>query len=81
MYLFENQMSSGCCIMLGQAGKIKAVKRKEITTMTKYERFPVADLNQNHLQKVQLLEKELRQDIGENIVLIAYDEGHEQENK
>ncbi|MEK4028572.1 MULTISPECIES: hypothetical protein [Bacillaceae] len=49
--------------------------------MSVYERFPVADLNENHLQKVQSLEKELRQEIGENIVLIAYDEEEGQENK
>ncbi|MGC8228709.1 hypothetical protein ACP2W0_06810 [Pseudobacillus badius] len=42
--------------------------------MSVYERFPVADLDEQDLQKVQLLEKELRQQRGENIVLIAYDE-------
>lgn len=41
--------------------------------MNKYENFPVADLKERQLDKIQLLEKELRQDIGEDIVLIAYD--------
>ncbi|MFK2824586.1 hypothetical protein QYG89_02590 [Bacillus sp. B190/17] len=47
--------------------------------MSIYKQFPVADLNKNHLQKVQSLEKELRQELGENIVLIAYDEENRQE--
>ncbi|WP_191991940.1 hypothetical protein [Bacillus aerolatus] len=42
--------------------------------MSAFEQFPVADLKENHLQKVQSLENELRQELGENIVLIAYDE-------
>ncbi|KKB33991.1 hypothetical protein [Bacillus thermotolerans] len=42
--------------------------------MSVYERFPVADLQGKQLDKIQSLEKELRQEIGENIVLIAYDE-------
>lgn len=49
-------------------------KRKEPMEMSVYERFPVADLDKNHLQRVQSLEQELRQELGENIVLIAYDE-------
>ncbi|OCA92326.1 hypothetical protein [Pseudobacillus wudalianchiensis] len=53
-------------------------KRKESMEMSVYERFPVADLNGNHLQRVQSLEQELRQELGENIVLIAYDEEDKQ---
>lgn len=41
--------------------------------MNKFENFPVADLKESQLDKIQLLEKELRQDTGEDIVLIAYD--------
>ncbi|HZG70964.1 MAG TPA: hypothetical protein VEY51_05430 [Chondromyces sp.] len=42
-----------------------------------YENFPVAELKNNQLEKIQSLEKELRQEMGENIVLIAYDEANE----
>lgn len=41
--------------------------------MNKYDNFPVADLKESHLSKIQTLEKELSQDTGEEIVLIAYD--------
>ncbi|HZH61749.1 MAG TPA: hypothetical protein VEY70_19685 [Metabacillus sp.] len=42
--------------------------------MDMYEKFPVAHLDSEQLQKVLSLEKELRSETNENIVLIAYDE-------
>ena len=45
--------------------------------MTMNEDFPVANLQGNQLSKIEMLEKELRQDTNENIVLIAYDEKNE----
>lgn len=42
-----------------------------------YESFPVANLDENQLEKVTRLEKELRKETDENIVLIAYDEKNE----
>lgn len=38
------------------------------------QNFPVANLNDDELQKVKNLEQELSQKANENIVLIAYDE-------
>ncbi|MDZ5474433.1 hypothetical protein SM124_22315 [Bacillus sp. 31A1R] len=45
--------------------------------MSVYENFPVANLDENQLQKITQLEKELRKETNENIVLIAYDEKDE----
>jgi len=45
--------------------------------MSVYESFPVANLDENQLEKVTRLEKELRKETDENIVLIAYDEKNE----
>lgn len=42
--------------------------------MSEYQNFPVANLKENQLEKVKMLEKELSQETNENIVLIAYDE-------
>jgi hypothetical protein len=42
--------------------------------MSTYENFPIADLNDNQLHKVEMLEKELRKETSDNIVLIAYGE-------
>jgi hypothetical protein len=42
--------------------------------MSKEQIFPVAELNDNQLEKIRSLEEELRQETEENIVLIAYDE-------
>lgn len=39
-----------------------------------FEKFPVAHLDPEQLQKILSLEKELRSETNENIVLIAYDE-------
>ncbi|WP_203361525.1 hypothetical protein [Bacillus sp. REN10] len=36
--------------------------------------YPVASLNEHQVKRIQSLEKELRQEMSENIVLIAYDE-------
>ncbi|KEF37712.1 hypothetical protein M670_03014 [Schinkia azotoformans MEV2011] len=38
------------------------------------QNFPVANLNEDQLQKVKKLEQELSQEASDNIVLIAYDE-------
>ena len=46
-------------------------------SMSVYENFPVANLNESQLEKITLLEKELRSETNENIVLIAYDELNE----
>ena len=46
-------------------------------SMSVYENFPVANLNESHLEKITSLEKELRSETNENIVLIAYDELNE----
>ncbi|MGG7620636.1 hypothetical protein ACVBAX_19490 [Robertmurraya sp. GLU-23] len=45
--------------------------------MSVYENFPVADLEKSQLDKITSLEKELRKETNENIVLIAYDEKDE----
>lgn len=45
--------------------------------MNGYENFPVAKLDESQLAKVAQLEKELRKETNENIVLIAYDEKDE----
>ena len=45
--------------------------------MSVYDNFPVANLNESHLEKITSLEKELRSETNENIVLIAYDELNE----
>jgi len=42
--------------------------------VSEYQNFPVANLKENQLEKVKMLEKELSQETNENIVLIAYDE-------
>lgn len=42
--------------------------------MSVNQNFPVANLNDEQLQKVKMLEQALRQESSENIVLIAYDE-------
>ncbi|WP_338750556.1 hypothetical protein [Bacillus sp. FJAT-52991] len=36
--------------------------------------YPIASLNEYQLKKIQSLEKELRHEMDENIVLVAYDE-------
>ncbi|MCM3585320.1 hypothetical protein M3182_06125 [Mesobacillus maritimus] len=41
--------------------------------------FPVANLQAAQLDKIQQLEKELRNETNENIVLIAYDEEDQKE--
>ncbi|WP_421382919.1 hypothetical protein ACOJQI_01660 [Bacillus salacetis] len=45
--------------------------------MSLKEQFPVASLDENQLSKITQLENELRQEMNENIVLIAYDEKDE----
>jgi hypothetical protein len=45
--------------------------------MSMKEQFPVANLEENQLSKITKLEQELRQEMNENIVLIAYDEKDE----
>lgn len=45
--------------------------------MSVYENFPVANLDKGQLDKISSLEKELRKETNENIVLIAYDEKDE----
>lgn len=45
--------------------------------MSVYENFPVANLDAKQLEKISSLEKELRKETNENIVLIAYDEKDE----
>lgn len=45
--------------------------------MSVYENFPVANLDSTQLEKISSLEKELRKETNENIVLIAYDEKNE----
>lgn len=45
--------------------------------MSVYENFPVANLDKDQLSKIMSLEKELRNETNENIVLIAYDENNE----
>lgn len=45
--------------------------------MSVYEHFPVANLDPSQLEKITSLEKELRKETNENIVLIAYDEKDE----
>lgn len=42
--------------------------------MTNNDHYPIASLNEHQLNKIQSLEKELRHEMGEHIVLIAYDE-------
>jgi hypothetical protein len=42
--------------------------------MSVNQNFPVANLNDEQLQKVKMLEQSLSQETSENIVLIAYDE-------
>ena len=42
--------------------------------MDMFEKFPVAHLDPEQLQKVLTLEKELQNETKENIVLIGYDE-------
>ncbi|WP_268990190.1 hypothetical protein [Calidifontibacillus erzurumensis] len=42
--------------------------------MTLQKNYPIANLSEGQLQKIQRLEKELSQEKNENIVLIAYDE-------
>ena len=39
--------------------------------------FPVANLDESQLEKIESLESELRRQTNENIVLIAYDEKNE----
>jgi hypothetical protein len=45
--------------------------------MSMKEQFPVANLDESQLSKIAQLENELRQEMNENIVLIAYDEKDE----
>ncbi|MFS0639158.1 hypothetical protein AB1K84_25120 [Mesobacillus foraminis] len=45
--------------------------------MEPYKNFPVAHLSDDQLEKIDMLERELRQETNENIVLIAYDEANE----
>lgn len=45
--------------------------------MSVYVNFPVANLEKSQLDKITLLEQELRKETNENIVLIAYDEKDE----
>lgn len=54
--------------------KVKRGKRP----MDMFEKFPVAHLDPDQLQKILTLEKELRNETNENIVLIAYDEQGEE---
>ncbi|MDQ0221431.1 hypothetical protein [Peribacillus cavernae] len=42
--------------------------------MSESKDYPVAEINDNQLQKIKGLEKDLRNETNENIVLIAYDE-------
>lgn len=57
----------------GENKQVK-VKKGVINMMNMYENFPVANLKDKTLKKIETLEKELREETGENIVLIAYDE-------
>lgn len=41
------------------------------------QQFPVAMLQEEYLEKVKKMEKELREETGEEIVLIAYWHQHE----
>lgn len=47
-------------------------------SMDMFEKFPVAHLDSDQLQKILTLETELRNETNENIVLIAYDEKGEE---
>jgi len=58
-------------------GENLIIKQKEVTSMSVYENFPVANLDSDQLNKIMSLEKELRNETNENIVLIAYDEKDE----
>jgi hypothetical protein len=42
--------------------------------MDKEKTFPIAHLTLEQLEKIKILEEELRQQTEDNIVLIAYDE-------
>ncbi|WP_216773424.1 hypothetical protein [Metabacillus halosaccharovorans] len=46
--------------------------------MDMFDKFPVAHLDSDQLQKILTLETELRNETNENIVLIAYDEKGEE---
>jgi hypothetical protein len=46
-------------------------------TLSLKDQFPVAHLDESQLSKITQLENELRQEMKENIVLIAYDEKDE----
>ncbi|MBD1380346.1 hypothetical protein [Metabacillus arenae] len=48
--------------------------------MNENKQFPVADLTNEHLQELQKMEQKLRQDTGEDIVLIAYEHGKKEFN-
>ncbi|MCY8230572.1 hypothetical protein [Priestia endophytica] len=39
-----------------------------------YEGYPVAELSEEHLEKIQQLEQEIASSLNEHIVLIAYEE-------
>ncbi len=58
-------------------GENLIIKQKEVRSMSVYENFPVANLDSDQLNKIMSLEKELRNETNENIVLIAYDEKDE----
>lgn len=58
-------------------GENLIIKQKEVRSMSVYENFPVANLDRDQLNKIMSLEKELRNETNENIVLIAYDEKDE----
>lgn len=46
--------------------------------MSRDKDFPVANISNDQLSKIENLERELRNETNENIVLIAYDEKDEQ---
>jgi hypothetical protein len=58
-------------------GKSNRGMNKEGSILTNIDEFPVANLKNDQLSKIEKLEQELRQETNENIVLIAYDERDE----
>lgn len=44
----------------------------------KKDAYNIASLSQDSLQQIRSLEKELRKETGEEVILIAYEEDHDQ---
>jgi transposase len=60
---------------LGYSNKwLSYFRKRGIKMDKKYEGYPVAELSEEQLQKIQQLEQEIASSLNEHIVLIAYEE-------